>query len=73
MNLTGGPDLRLLTATDRPAGVEANAFLNPKGMAQQDVELACSSDEEKQSQLKRLAGFHAGNAQAAPAGLAKLR
>ncbi len=37
------------------------------------IELARSSDEEKQSQLQRLADFHARNAGAAPTALAKLK
>ncbi len=37
------------------------------------LELARSTDDEKQSQLKRLAEFHAKHASAAPAALAKLK
>ena len=37
------------------------------------IELARSTDDEKQSQLKRLADFHGRNAGAAPAMLARLR
>ena len=39
----------------------------------QKIELARSTEEEKQSQLKRLADFHARNADAAPAALARLK
>ena len=47
---------------------------NPHGDAVRDtLELARSSDEEKQSQLKRLADFHQRHAKAAPAALAKLK
>jgi methylmalonyl-CoA mutase len=53
--------------------IGVNTFLNPKGMAQQDIELARSSEDEKQSQLARLADFHARNAAEAPQWLAKLK
>jgi methylmalonyl-CoA mutase len=39
----------------------------------QQIELARSTDEEKQSQLKRLREFHARHAQEAPAMLEKLK
>ncbi|MCB1960125.1 MAG: methylmalonyl-CoA mutase, partial [Rhodocyclaceae bacterium] len=42
--------------------IGVNTFLNPKGMAQQEIELARSTEDEKQSQLDRLADFHARNA-----------
>ncbi len=53
--------------------IGVNTFLNPKGMAQQEIELARSTDEEKQSQIKRLRDFHARNADQAPAMLEKLK
>ena len=53
--------------------IGVNTFLNPKGMAQQEIELARSTDEEKQSQIQRLRDFHARNADQAPAMLAKLK
>jgi methylmalonyl-CoA mutase len=53
--------------------IGVNTFLNPKGMAQQEIELARSTEEEKQSQIKRLRDFHARNADKAPAMLAKLK
>ena len=53
--------------------IGVNTFLNPKGMAQQEIELARSSEEEKQSQIKRLRDFQARNAAQAPAMLAKLK
>lgn len=53
--------------------IGVNTFLNPKGMAQQEIELARSTDEEKQSQITRLRDFHAKNASTAPAMLAKLK
>jgi methylmalonyl-CoA mutase len=43
------------------------------GAALQADMLARSSDEEKQSQLRRLADFHKLNAKEAPAALAKLK
>ena len=54
--------------------VGVNTFRNPHGDTVRDkLELARSSDEEKQSQLKRLADFHTRNAKEAPAALAKLK
>ncbi len=53
--------------------IGVNTFLNPKGMAQQEIELARSSDDEKQSQLQRLADFQARNADQAPVWLARLK
>jgi methylmalonyl-CoA mutase len=54
--------------------VGVNMFRSPHAAAApQQIELQRSSDEEKQSQLKRLADFHARNAHAAPAALAKLK
>ncbi|WP_374266873.1 fused isobutyryl-CoA mutase/GTPase IcmF [Zoogloea sp.] len=53
--------------------IGVNTFLNPKGMAQQEIELARSSEDEKQSQLQRLADFQARNAEEAPKWLAKLK
>jgi len=53
--------------------IGVNTFLNPKGMAQQEIELARSSEEEKQSQIQRLREFQARNASTAPAMLEKLK
>ncbi|MCC6868139.1 MAG: cobalamin-dependent protein [Burkholderiales bacterium] len=54
--------------------VGVNTFRNPRGESvPQKIELARSSEEEKQSQLTRLADFHARHAGAAPAALAKLK
>ncbi len=53
--------------------IGVNTFLNPKGMAQQEIELARSTDEEKQSQISRLRAFQARNAATAPAMLEKLK
>ena len=54
--------------------VGVNTFRNPKsGAVPQKIELARSTDDEKQSQLKRLAEFHATHANDAPAALAALQ
>jgi methylmalonyl-CoA mutase len=55
--------------------IGVNTFRNPKAgsEAPQTIELARSTDDEKQSQLKRLEDFHARNADASPAALAALQ
>ena len=54
--------------------IGVNTFRNPHGDAVQDkLELARSTDEEKQSQLKRLADFHAKHAKESPAMLERLQ
>ncbi len=54
--------------------IGVNTFRNPHSDATpKKIELARSSDEEKQSQLARLAEFHARHAKQAPAALAKLQ
>ena len=53
--------------------IGVNTFLNPKGQAQQEIELARSTEEEKQGQLKRLADFHARNKRDAAKWQAKLQ
>lgn len=55
--------------------IGVNTFRNPKteGAIPQSIELARSTDEEKQSQLKRLQDFHARHANAAPQALADLQ
>ena len=54
--------------------IGVNTFRNPHGEAVQDkLELARSTDEEKQSQLKRLADFHALHASESPAMLKRLQ
>jgi methylmalonyl-CoA mutase len=53
--------------------VGVNTFRSPHGdAAPQKVELARSTDDEKQSQLGRLAQFHQRHASEAPAALARL-
>jgi len=53
--------------------IGVNTFLNPKGSAQTEIELARSTDEEKQSQIRRLREFQQRNAAQAPAMLEKLK
>jgi isobutyryl-CoA mutase len=54
--------------------IGVNTFRNPKGDVVQDkLELARSTDEEKQSQLKRLSDFHALHATESPAMLKRLQ
>jgi len=54
--------------------IGVNTFRNPHGDAVPDkLELARSTDEEKQSQLKRLADFHALHANESPAMLKRLQ
>ncbi|MCX7256511.1 MAG: methylmalonyl-CoA mutase family protein [Polaromonas sp.] len=54
--------------------IGVNTFRNPHGDAVHDkLELARSTDEEKQSQLQRLADFHTRHADAAPAQLKRLQ
>ena len=53
--------------------IGVNTFLNPKGEAQQEIELARSTEDEKQSQLTRLADFHGRNAGESAKWLAKLQ
>ena len=54
--------------------IGVNTFRNPHGDAVMDkLELARSTDDEKQSQLKRLADFHALHADASPAMLKTLQ
>lgn len=54
--------------------IGVNTFRNPHGDAVADkLELARSTEDEKQSQLKRLADFHARNAGEAPAMLKRLQ
>lgn len=55
--------------------IGVNTFRNPKteGMAPQKIELARSTDDEKQSQLTRLDEFHQRHAGEAPQALAALQ
>ena len=48
-------------------------FRNPKGDEQVTVELARSSDEEKNDQIRRLAAFHARHQTASTAALQQVR
>ncbi|MDP4302487.1 fused isobutyryl-CoA mutase/GTPase IcmF [Leptothrix discophora] len=54
--------------------IGVNTFRNPHGEpVPEHIELARSTDEEKQSQLQRLADFHARHATESPALLARLQ
>ncbi|HYW55357.1 MAG TPA: fused isobutyryl-CoA mutase/GTPase IcmF [Polaromonas sp.] len=54
--------------------IGVNTFRNPNGDAVQDkLELARSTDEEKQSQLRRLEDFHQRHAKESPAMLKRLQ
>ncbi|HOA92980.1 MAG TPA: methylmalonyl-CoA mutase family protein, partial [Quisquiliibacterium sp.] len=54
--------------------IGVNTFRNPHGdPIPQSLELARSTEDEKQSQLARLQDFHARNAAQAPAVLQRLR
>jgi methylmalonyl-CoA mutase len=54
--------------------IGVNTFRNPHGDTVMDkLELARSTDEEKQNQLKRLAAFHATHAAESPAALKRLQ
>ncbi|WP_396270278.1 fused isobutyryl-CoA mutase/GTPase IcmF [Ideonella sp.] len=54
--------------------IGVNTFRNPKGdAAQGPIELARSTEDEKQSQLSRLADFHSRHAAQAPAMLERLK
>jgi methylmalonyl-CoA mutase len=54
--------------------VGVNSFRNPHGDPGPDhIELARSTEQEKQSQLERLADFHARHAEQAPAMLRRLQ
>jgi len=54
--------------------VGVNTFRNPHGdLTPETLELARSTDDEKQNQLKRLADFHASHAHESPAMLQRLR
>jgi methylmalonyl-CoA mutase len=54
--------------------IGVNTFLNPKGAsAPATIELARSTDDEKQSQLTRLQDFHQRHAAEAPGALAALQ
>jgi isobutyryl-CoA mutase len=54
--------------------IGVNTFRNPKGdPTPETLELARSTEEEKQNQLKRLNDFHAHHASASPAALKRLQ
>jgi methylmalonyl-CoA mutase len=54
--------------------IGVNTFRNPHGdTVMEKLELARSTDEEKQSQLKRLQDFHARHASESPVALKRLQ
>ncbi len=53
--------------------IGVNTFLNPAGEPEHKIELARSTDAEKQSQIQRLRDFQQRNRDAAPAALQRLR
>ncbi|MBX2835574.1 MAG: methylmalonyl-CoA mutase family protein [Gammaproteobacteria bacterium] len=53
--------------------IGVNTFLDPAGDEQDTIELARSSDAEKQSQVSQLAAFHARHAASAPESLRKVQ
>ena len=53
--------------------IGVNTFRNPKGDAQPEIELARSTEEEKQSQIKRLREFQASHRAVAGPMLERLR
>ena len=53
--------------------IGVNTFLNPAGMAQQEIELARSTEDEKQSQITRLRDFQQRNAAASGPMLQRLK
>ena len=54
--------------------IGVNTFLNPHAdRAPGEIELARSTEDEKQSQLQRLAAFHALHAESSSAWIARLR
>ena len=62
------PEIRELQA------YSVNTFHNPHGDAVQDkLELACSAEQEKQSQLRRLDAFQSAHAGTSPAMLERLQ
>jgi methylmalonyl-CoA mutase len=53
--------------------IGVNTFLNPNGNKEYDIELARSTDQEKQSQIKRLAEFQASHADTSAEALERVR
>ncbi|MCP4288382.1 MAG: methylmalonyl-CoA mutase family protein [Gammaproteobacteria bacterium] len=53
--------------------IGVNTFLNPKGSEELTIELARSTDEEKQSQITRLRDFHKRNGEQAKQALEQIR
>ena len=53
--------------------IGVNTFLNPKGSEAYEIELARSTDEEKQSQIKRLREFQKTHANSSGEALERVR
>ncbi|MCP4494457.1 MAG: methylmalonyl-CoA mutase family protein [Gammaproteobacteria bacterium] len=53
--------------------IGVNTFLNPDGNEEYEIELARSTDEEKQSQIKRLQEFHTNHADQSSAALERVK
>jgi methylmalonyl-CoA mutase len=53
--------------------IGVNTFLNPNGQQDYEIELARSSEEEKQSQIKRLREFHTAHADTGATALERVR
>ena len=53
--------------------IGVNTFLNPNGNEEYDIELARSTEQEKQSQIKRLAEFQATHADTSAGALKRVR
>ncbi len=53
--------------------IGVNTFLNPNGQQDFEIELARSSEEEKQSQIRRLREFHTTHADSSAAALGRVR
>jgi methylmalonyl-CoA mutase len=53
--------------------IGVNTFLNPNGKQDYEIELARSSEKEKQSQIKRLREFHAAHADTGATALERVR
>lgn len=53
--------------------IGVNTFLNPQGNAEYEIELARSTDEEKQSQIKRLRDFQKAHKDTSTAALERVR
>jgi methylmalonyl-CoA mutase len=69
----GGVQRHLLRGVDKTDAGSQLPYVHPAETVPEHIELARSTDDEKQSQLARLAAFHARHADASPAMLARLQ